>query len=132
MSETVGMVLDRLEQKAKGEIEIPPNGTSLDLLQAVYRRSDLPLSTRLRAAISALNYELPRLAVTYQATGEDFATLLDRRIKHYEELQRANGIKQIEAKPIEAEPIEPEPLEVKRPTQSAQYRVYNNRFNRRF
>src|SRR6516225_1073972 len=91
MPETVGMVLDRLEQKANQEIEIPPNGTSLDLLRAVYRSSSLPLTTRMRAAIAALNYELPRLAVTAQITEHDIATVLDRRIAHYQQLQRANG-----------------------------------------
>jgi hypothetical protein len=112
------------------EIEIPPNGTSLDLLQAVYRRSDLPLTTRMRAAIAALNYELPRLAVTAQITDQDIATVLDRRIAHYQELQRANGSKLIEAK-VEAEPVEPESIEVKPPTPSQRYRIYS-RFNRRF
>jgi len=118
MPETVGMVLDRLEQKANQEIEIPPNGTSLDLLRAVYRSSSLPLTTRMRAAIAALNYELPRLAVTAQITEHDIATVLDRRIAHYQQLQRANGSsKLIEAnKLIEAEPVEAEPeIEVKPP-----------------
>jgi hypothetical protein len=115
------------------EIEIPPNGNSLDLLQAVYRRSDLPLTTRMRAAIAALNYELPRLQVTAQISENDFAALLDRRIAHYQELQRANGSsKLIEAK-VEAEPVEaePEPIKVKPPTPASRYRVYS-RFNRRF
>ena len=99
------------------EIEIPPNGTSLDLLQAVYRRSDLPLTTRMRAAIAALNYELPRLAVTAQISESDFAAVLDKRIAHYQALQRANGSSMIEAnKLIEAEPVEAEPeIEVKPP-----------------
>jgi hypothetical protein len=111
------------------EIEIPPNGTSLDLLQAVYRRSDLPLTTRMRAAIAALNYETPRLAVQALITEQDIATVLDRRIAHYQELQRANGSsKLIEA---EAEPIETEPIEVKPPTPTQRYRVFS-RFQRRF
>lgn len=132
MPETVGMVLDRLEQKRVNgdEIEIPPNGNSLDLLQAVYRRSDLPLTTRMRAAIAALNYELPRLQVTAQITEHDIATVLDRRIAHYQELQRANGSRQTN-KLIEAEPVEGEPIEVKPPTPTSRYRVYS-RFNRRF
>ena len=101
------MFSDLFEDQKPDEIEIPPNGNSLDLLQAVYRRRDLPLTTRMRAAIAALNYELPRLAVTAQITDQDIATVLDRRIAHYQELQRANGSKLIEAnKLIEAEPVE--------------------------
>jgi hypothetical protein len=123
------MFSDLFEDQKPDEIEIPPNGNSLDLLQAVYRRSDLPLTTRMRAAIAALNYELPRLAVTAQITDQDIATVLDRRIAHYQELQRANGSsKLIEAK---AEPVEPEPIEVKPPTPTSRYRVFS-RFNRRF
>src|SRR5262249_61368437 len=34
-------------------IELPENGTSLDLLQRVYRNPSLPLLTRIRAATSA-------------------------------------------------------------------------------
>jgi hypothetical protein len=114
------------------EIEIPPNGNSLDLLRAVYRRSDLPLTTRMRAAIAALNYESPRLQVTAQISENDIATVLDRRIAHYRELQRANGSsKLIEAKVESAEVIEAEPIEVKPPTPTSRYRVFS-RFNRRF
>jgi len=66
----------------------------------------------------ALNYETPRLAVQALITEQDIATVLDRRIAHYKELQRANGSsKLIEAnKLIEAEPVEAEPeIEVKPP-----------------
>jgi hypothetical protein len=114
-----------------GEIEIPPNGTSLDLLQQVYKRSDLPLSTRMRAAGLALPHEHPKLAVTGLVTEGDFAQILDKRIAHYQQLQRANNTKLIEAS---AEP-EPDKLieadEVK-PTPTMNYRAYNGRFNRRF
>jgi hypothetical protein len=134
MPETVGMVLDRLEQKRVNgdEIEIPLNGNSLDLLRAVYRCSDLPLTTRMRAAIAALNYELPRLQVTAQISENDIATVLDRRIKRLQEMRllEANGNKVVGAE-VEAEPVEPEPIEVKPPTPSQRYRIYS-RFNRRF
>jgi hypothetical protein len=125
------MFSDLFEDTKPDEIEIPPNGNSLDLLQAVYRRTDLPLTTRMRAAIAALNYELPRLQVTAQISENNIATVLDRRIAHYQQLQRANGSsKLIEAKVEAAEVVEAEPIEIKPPTRASRYRVY--RFNRRF
>jgi hypothetical protein len=127
--------LQTLRKKPETEtLEIPLNGNSLDLLQAVYRSPDLPLPTRMRAAIAALPHETPRLAVQALITEQDVATVLDRRIEHLKELRRreanANGSanKLIEAKPIEqAEPAE---VEVK-PTPTSMYRALNSRFNRR-
>jgi hypothetical protein len=96
-------------------IELGPHAISLDLLQAVYRCSSLPLHTRMRAAMAALPHEVPRLAVQALITEQDIATVLDRRIAHYQELQRANGSRQTN-KLIEAEPVEAEPeIEVKPP-----------------
>jgi hypothetical protein len=69
------------------EIEIPPNGISLDLLRAIYRSKDIPLSVRMRAAGMALPHEVPRLMVSAQVSENDFATLLDQRIKRYEEMR---------------------------------------------
>jgi|SRR5262249_21041231 len=92
--------------KKSQEIEIPSDGISLDLLRAVYRNSSLALTTRMRAAIAALPHEVPKLAVTAVMTDNDFATLLDRRLKRIEEMKA----KAIEAKPvpeIEVEPVLP-------------------------
>ena len=75
------------------EIEIPADGSSLDLLRAVYRCNQLPLPIRMRAAIACLPHEVPRLAVTAQITDQGIAELLDRRLKRIEEM------KLIEAKP---------------------------------
>ena len=63
----------------------------------------------MRAAIAALNYEVPRLAVTAQITEQDFATLLDRRLKRLEEkklIEATNGAKVIDAQP---QPVETKP-----------------------
>ena len=76
----------------------------LDLLRAVYRNPSLALTTRMRAAIAALAHEVPKLAVTAVMTDNDFATLLDRRLKRIEEM-KANAI---EATPvIDGEKVDP-------------------------
>ena len=77
-------------------IELGPDAISLDLLQAVYRCSSLPLHTRMRAAMAALPHEVPRLAVQALITEQDIATVLDRRIARYQQLQ---DMKAIDAKP---------------------------------
>src|SRR5215475_10709471 len=83
-----------LEPKTDETIEVAPDGTSLDLLRAIYRRGDLPLSTRMRAATAALPHEHPKLAVTAVINEGDFAEQLEQAIKR--------SRKVIEAKPIEA------------------------------
>jgi hypothetical protein len=108
------MFSDLFEDKRESPLEIPPNGTSLDLLRAVYRNPSIPLPTRMRAAIAALPHEAPRLAVTAVVNEQDFATLLEARINNYERI--ANGgtnepVPQIETprpKPeIEVRPVRP-------------------------
>jgi hypothetical protein len=74
----------------------------LKFLTAVYMNADLPLSVRMRAAIELLPFTHPKLAVVAQVTENDIATLLDRRIKRYEEM------KVIEAKPVNGKP-QPQP-----------------------
>jgi hypothetical protein len=68
-------------------LHLPHNGLSIDLLRAVYRNPALDLSVRMRAAMAALPFEAPKLAVTALIDNErDFAAILDRRIKHMEAL----------------------------------------------
>jgi hypothetical protein len=71
------------------------------------------LSMRLRAAIELLPFSHPKLAVVAQVTENDIATLLDRRIKRYEEMQART----IEAKPAQTidQPIDPPQLEPSKP-----------------
>jgi hypothetical protein len=71
---------------------------SLEFLQAIYCNNELPLPVRMRAAIAALPFEHPKLAVSAQISEGDFAELLDRRIKRFEEM------KLIEAKPTNGAP----------------------------
>ncbi|MHC2662563.1 hypothetical protein ACMA5K_01405 [Bradyrhizobium diazoefficiens] len=51
--------------------------TSLDFLQAVYRCADQPMHRRMRAAVAALPFEHPKLAVTAVVNGEGFAAKLE-------------------------------------------------------
>ena|SRR6516225_10138027 len=93
------MFSNLFDERKQQEIEIPPDGISLDLLRAVYRSNQLPLTTRMRAAIAALPFESPKLAVTAMVSEQDFATVLDRRLKRIEEMRA----KVIEAKPAQIE-----------------------------
>jgi hypothetical protein len=83
MTETIGMVLDRIEAQ-QVRLDFPPSGQSIDLLRAVYRNPSIPLSTRIRCAVAALPHEVPRLQVTAQVNEQSFAELLERRIKKFD------------------------------------------------
>lgn len=70
---------------------------ALEFLQTVYSNNEIPLFTRMRAAIAALPFETPKLMVTAQVNEQSFAELLDARIKKFEAM---NGQK-IEHQAIE-------------------------------
>jgi hypothetical protein len=53
---------------------------SLDFLRAVYCNSGLPLSLRMRAAIAALPFEMPKLAITATVSDHKFGERLERAI----------------------------------------------------
>src|SRR6516164_8013072 len=88
--------------------EIDNAGNAHALLKAVYLCPDVPLPVRMRAAMACLPFETPKLAVTAQITEQDFATLLDRRLKRIEEMKllEANGARVIDAPP---QPVETKP-----------------------
>jgi len=96
-------IVERPERVEDDPLQLADGALSLDGLQAVYRNPRLPLQMRIRAMVAALPHEVPRLAVTYAATdGQDFATLLDSRLKRIEQM-----------KLIEQQPTPP--VEVKAP-----------------
>jgi|SRR6516225_3753205 hypothetical protein len=88
------------EQETGVETLEPVN--ALQLLQSVYRNPTVGMTTRMRAAMACLPFEAPKLAVTAVVSEQDFATVLDRRLKRIEEMRT----EVIEAKPaqIEAKP----------------------------
>jgi hypothetical protein len=69
------------KQAQEAVFEIGPDGTSLTLLQAVYRNPAVPLHTRIRCAAFALPYEHPKLMVTAVVQEHDLASLLDARLR---------------------------------------------------
>ncbi len=56
-------LLPDLSEPEVEEIELPADASSLDFLQAVYRNGQQPMQRRMRAAIEALPFERPKLAV---------------------------------------------------------------------
>jgi hypothetical protein len=87
--------------------EMETNGqaehSALDLLRTVYRSPDLPLSTRMRAAIAALPFEVPKLAVTAQISSGDFADRLTRAVE-----RSSRVMKMIDQQPTIEQPSVPD------------------------
>jgi hypothetical protein len=52
-------------------ITVPLGATSLQFLQAIYRSAEQPMMRRMKAAMAALPYEHPKLAVTVALDGHD-------------------------------------------------------------
>jgi hypothetical protein len=69
---------------------------ALEFLQAIYQDRQMPLRVRMRAAIEALPFEVPKLSAVAVASknGNDFASRLERAIAR-------SGVKMIEAKAAE-------------------------------
>ena len=112
--------------------ELEEGATSLKLLQKIYRSSTIPLTTRMRAAMAAIPFEHPKLAVTatVEAAG-DFADQLEQAIERSRRVM-------IEAKPIiEANTSSDTsndaanvPSETKRPSNGAKPMIPDRRFRR--
>jgi hypothetical protein len=76
MAETIYEILDRIE--AQDELDLPPNATSLDFLRTVYRDASQSLPMRMRAAIAALAFEVPKLSVNANISAAGFADRMER------------------------------------------------------
>lgn len=99
MPKAVDEALDRHERERErrlSELGLDGNG-SLGLLQSIYRSSAMPLSVRMRAAVEALPFEHPKLAITASFNGGDFAAQMEKAF------QRS-------AKVIEHEPTRPKTI----------------------
>jgi hypothetical protein len=106
MIETIYQKLDRIaadviDEPVQAEPEVGPVETSLDFLQAVYRNPDLPLSTRLRAALGAIGFEHPKLAVVANLGG-NLGDRLEAELRRRMDYARSVAPVMIEG--IDAEP----------------------------
>jgi hypothetical protein len=95
-------------------VPIDHNLSPIDYLLARMRDPRIEENVRTRIAIALLPFTAPKLAVTYQASESDFATLLDQRIKRHEarlngEMNGTNGTKLIPHRPQPAAETKPMP-----------------------
>ncbi|MBH5372193.1 hypothetical protein [Bradyrhizobium glycinis] len=70
--------------------------TSLDFLQAVYRDPCQPMHRRMRAAVAALPFEHPKLAVTAVVNTEGFAARLEAARERSEKVSAIRSRQAIE------------------------------------
>lgn len=86
MSERISEVLDQIEARQQSDFGMIDGANALAFLQAIYRDRQAPLSVRMKAAIEALPFESPKLSATAIVQGQDFAALLEARLKRTQEL----------------------------------------------
>jgi uncharacterized membrane protein YjjP (DUF1212 family) len=73
--------LQVVKEEESERFELEEGATSLKLLQKVYRSPAVALPTRMRAAMAALPFESPKLAVVATFNAGDFADHLDRAVE---------------------------------------------------
>ena len=111
LDETQAMIESQRQYVAELDaIVLSADAVSLDLLQAIYRDPRQPLHVRMRAAMAALPFEHPKLAVTAITTPADFAARLDAAIRRSEAARVT-----IDHEPRSLPPAGPEPTPVGAP-----------------
>lgn len=90
MADKLYEILDRACQPERSQPEF--EGTSLDFLRAIYRDPYEPTARRLRAAIAALPFEHPKLAVVARFDAcAGFAARLEEAIRRSDKVIHLPG-----------------------------------------
>jgi hypothetical protein len=85
-----------MDEEFVSKVQVGPNATSLEFLQAFYRSPYLPLSTRMRAAVAALQFEHPKLSAAAVVHDDGtFAQRLERAIERSGRVINGEGAKVI-------------------------------------
>jgi hypothetical protein len=83
---------------------LPHDHTALQLGQALYRCKSLSWRERWHIGKHILQFESPKLGIQAVVNEQDFAGILERRLRHQAQLEATNG--QPQPKPTE-QPIDP-------------------------
>jgi polysaccharide pyruvyl transferase WcaK-like protein len=113
----------RVEELNGERFELEDGATSLTLLQAIYRSSAVALSTRMRAAIAAIQFEHPKLAVTATVEAGDFAFQLDQAV------ERSRKVSPMIEANVSSDTANV-PSETKRPSNGVKPMIPDRRFRR--
>ena len=100
----INRIMDEREEALRlvDPLGLAPDATSLDFHRAVYRNASLPISTRQRSAIAALQFEHPKLAVHALVDEKSFAFRLEKAIERSAKVVNGEVLtnRLIEAKPL--------------------------------
>jgi hypothetical protein len=105
----INQIIDQINEEQRrlrqqDPLGLSPDATSLDFHQAVYRNPSLPIPTRQRSAIAALQFEHPKLAMTAVVDESSFAFRLDKAIERTNRLRNGEPMMNGQQKLIEAQP----------------------------
>jgi hypothetical protein len=107
--------IDLVNAAADGAVRFPAHYRSLDVLRDVYLGKVMPPVWQIKAAVAALKFEFPALAVVGNVSAGDFGDRLDQarlRSQAVQDTRAAGGsvVEFIREQPVEAAPVSEAPV----------------------